>query len=354
MKAASVVGARPQFIKAALMSRELRKLHKEVLIHTGQHYDYEMSRVFFDELEIPEPDYNLDVGSGSHGLQTGLMLERIEKVLLNEKPDCVIVYGDTNSTLAGSLAGSKVQIPVIHVEAGLRSFNRKMAEEINRVITDHISTMLFCPTETAVKNLKNEGINDGVYKVGDVMYDAFLSNFPMAKKKSGILSTLNLRSKDYLLATIHRAENTDNIRNLRSIVEALAALNRKVVFPAHPRTRKQMQLFGLQKYLSGSNPLIIEPVSYFDMLILEENAKIIITDSGGMQKEAYWLGVPCMTLRSETEWVETVEDGWNVLVGADKDKIIHELENFSPKSERRETFGNGKAVERIMDIVNAR
>ena len=364
MKVASVVGARPQFIKSALMSEELRKSHSEVLIHTGQHYDYEMSKVFFDELEIVEPDYNLDVGSGSHGLQTGLMLERIEKVLLDEKPDCVIVYGDTNSTLAGALAGSKLQIPVVHIEAGLRSFNRKMAEEINRVVTDHISSLLFCPTETAVKNLKNEGISDGVYEVGDVMYDVFLSCIKTARKKSKVLSTLNLKSgtpnsqhyfdttpKDYVLVTIHRAENTDDIGNLSNIVSALANLNRKVVFPVHPRTRKQIQAFDMQKYLSNSNVLLTEPMSYFDMLVLEERAQVIITDSGGVQKEAYWSGVPCITLRGETEWVETVDAGWNVLVAADKDKIVEKVEEFKPASERRELFGGGKAVKRIVEVM---
>ena len=317
LKVVSVVGARPQFIKAAAVSRVLRATPgvREVLVHTGQHYDDNMSRVFFEELEIPEPDYHLGVGSGTHGAQTGRMLEAIEQVLLEEKPDWVLVYGDTNSTLAGALAAVKLHIPVAHVEAGLRSFNRRMPEEINRVLTDHASDLLFAPTEAAVANLRREGIpEERIHCVGDVMYDAALYYGMKAERESRILERLSLTRKGYILATVHRAENTDDHARLRAILQALseAAQEVGVVFPVHPRTRKAMERYGLTDLV---RPLIvIDPVGYLDMVMLEKNARLIVTDSGGVQKEAFFYRVPCVTLREETEWEELVELGWNRLV----------------------------------------
>jgi len=359
MKVVSIVGARPQFIKAAPVSRELRKEHMEVLVHTGQHYDYFMSAVFFDELGIPEPNYNLGVGSASHGRQTGEMLIRIEEVLLKERPDWVLVYGDTNSTLAGALAAAKpsfgkvstsstrrlrTSIPVAHIEAGLRSFNREMPEEINRVLTDHVSDLLFCPTETAVQNLAREGITEGVHNVGDVMYDAVLHNIGIAEQRSHILERLGIEPKAYLLATVHRPQNTDNSENLRSILSAFNALDEVIVFPAHPRTSEAIERLG---YRLRPHVKLIEPTSYLDMLVLERNARLILTDSGGVQKEAYFFAVPCVTLREETEWTETVEVGWNVLVGADEERIVEAVRGFWPQGDRPNLFGNGTASQRI-------
>lgn len=354
MKIATIVGARPQFIKMASVSRELEKKGlDEVIIHTGQHYDYEMNKIFFDQLGIREPDYNLGVGSGSHGYQTGEMLKRIEGVLMKEKPDLVLVYGDTNSTLAGALAAVKLHIKVAHVEAGLRSFDKRMPEEVNRVLTDHISDYLFAPTETAVKNLHNEGIKEGVYLTGDVMYDALLYNIKVAERESKILDELGLRPKKYILATVHRAENTDNKKNLENIVNAFIESGELIVFPAHPRTRRYLKLYNLiEKIKNSNNLLLVDPVGYFDMLVLEENAKKILTDSGGVQKEAYFLKVPCITLRERTEWVETVKDGWNILVGADKEKILWAIAEFEPSGETYTyKFGDGKASKRIAEIL---
>jgi len=349
MKIASVVGARPNFIKLAPASKELRKEFDEVIIHTGQHYDYEMDRVFFDELGIPEPDYHLGVGSGSHGYQTGEMLKRIEGVLMKEKPDLVLVFGDTNTTLAGALAAVKLHIKVGHVEAGLRSFDKRMPEEINRVLTDHCSDILFCPTETAVKNLKNEGIAEGVYLTGDVMVDALQENIKIAEKKSKILDELDLKPEEYYLATVHRAENTDDFSRLRSIVDAFCEIE-NIVFPCHPRTEKMLKKFNLWDRLQKSVK-VIKPVGYLDMLVLEKNARKILTDSGGVQKEAYIFKVPCITLRETTEWVETVEDGWNVMVGADRGKIVGMTSDFEPKGKQRDVFGDGKAGEVIAKII---
>lgn len=352
MKIVSVVGARPQFIKCAPVSRALRKHHEEILVHTGQHYDPEMSDVFFEELDIPKPDYNLGIGSGTQGEQTGKMVIEIEKVLLKEKPDIVLVYGDTNSTLAGALAASKLHIKVAHVEAGLRSFDRAMPEEINRVITDHISNILFCPTDTAVMNLKNEGITEGVYNVGDVMVDALKYNQKIAEEKSTILQDLNLNPEEFLLATVHRASNTDNKKNLSAIVEAFSDVKETIVFPIHPRTRKCLKEYNLwEKVLK--NTKVIPPVGYLDMLKLESNARKILTDSGGVQKEAYMLGVPCITLRDNTEWVETVEEGWNILTGADYKKIKHAIENFEGTDIRNNVFGDGNASDKISQKMNS-
>jgi len=348
MKIASIVGARPQFIKAAPLSRELRKKYEEILIHTGQHYDREMSKIFFDELSIPEPNYNLEVGSGTHGYQTGEMLKKLEEVLIKEKPDIVLVYGDTNSTLAGALASAKLHIKLGHIESGLRSYDKNMPEEINRVLTDHISDLLFCPTKVSVENLKKEGIKKGVYLVGDVMYDSLIYNIKIAEKNSEILKKLELNKKDYLLLTIHRAENTDNIENLVKILNSLSKIDEKIIFPVHPRTRNVIEKYKIK---IGGNIVLIEPLSYLDFIKLEKYAKKILTDSGGMQKEAYILKVQCITLRDRTEWIETIEDGWNILVSRDENKIIDAVKNFNPKEKQRNVYGDGKASEEIVEIL---
>jgi len=350
MKVVTVVGARPQFIKAAPVSRVLRRVAHEVLIHTGQHYDRGMSAIFFEELDIPFPDVNLGVGSGPHGWQTGQMLIRIEEVLLAERPDRVLVYGDTNSTLAGALAAVKLHIPVAHVEAGLRSFNRQMPEEYNRVLTDHAADLLFCPTQTAVENLAREGIKTGVHLVGDVMYDALLYNTALAQKRSNVLARLALTPGRYALATVHRPRNTDNPDRLQAILEALDEIGREfpVVLPAHPRTRKAMAGLGLRL---GPGLRVVDPVGYLDMLVLERHACLILTDSGGVQKEAYFFGVPCLTLREETEWIETVEAGWNRLVGADRAAIVRAAREFRPQGTPPSFFGDGHASERIVEIL---
>lgn len=357
MKVASIVGARPQFIKAAPVSRQLRQEHQEVLIHTGQHYDENMSAVFFDELGIPQPEYELGVGSGPHGSQTGRMLESIEKVLIAEAPEWVLVYGDTNSTLAGALAGAKLNIRTAHVEAGLRSFNRSMPEEINRVVADHVSDLLLCPSETAVDNLAAEGLTRGVYLVGDVMADALHFAIDRAARHSTILERLGLDEGCYLLATVHRAENTDNENHLRAILTAFARVQEPLIFPIHPRTRKMLLKFGLDALLTpNSNVRLLEPVGYLDMALLEKGARLILTDSGGIQKEAYWLGVPCITLRDETEWVETVQAGWNVLVGADTDRIEQATRSFSPpasRTARTVLYGDGQTSGRIVGLLTA-
>ena len=350
MKIASIVGARPNFIKCAPLSKELKKEFNEIIIHTGQHYDYEMNKVFFDELKIPEPDYHLGIGSGNHGEQTGEMLKRTEEVLIKETPDLVLVYGDTNTTLAGALAASKLHIKVGHIEAGLRSFDRRMPEETNRVLTDHCSDLLFCPTKTAVENLKREGISKGVHLTGDVMVDALKENIEIAEKKSNVLDELSLKPKEFYLATVHRAENTDDFNRLKNIVDAFCAIE-NLVFPCHPRTEKFLKQFGLRDKLTNKIK-VIKPVGYLDMLMLEKNANKILTDSGGVQKEAYIFKVPCITLRENTEWVETVEDGWNLLAGANEDKIVKMANDFEPKGEQRNVFGDGKASERIAEIIN--
>lgn len=351
MKIASIVGARPQFIKCAPLSRELRKEHEEILIHTGQHYDQGMSDIFFEELNIPKPNYNLGIGSGNHGEQIGKMLIELEKVLLKEKPEMVLVYGDTNSTLAGALASSKLQIKVAHVEAGLRSFDRRMPEEINRVLTDHISNLLFCPTQTAVDNLVREGIREGVHLVGDVMMDALEYNKKIAEKKSRIIEKLGLKKGKYLVATVHRPSNTDSKENLINIIEALMESGKIVVFPVHPRTEKYLREYGIYDKIS-ENIKLISPIGYLDMLKLMDGAEKILTDSGGIQKEAYMLKVPCITLRENTEWMETLEGGWNVLVGADKIKIVKAIKEFNPEDYERNLFVRTCASRRICDILD--
>jgi UDP-N-acetylglucosamine 2-epimerase len=365
MKIVTIVGARPQFIKAAPVSKAIRDHNEkekgsritEVLVHTGQHYDHGMSQIFFDELDISEPDLNLGVGSGSHGWQTGQMLVRIEEVLLEEKPDFVVVYGDTNSTLAGALAAVKLNLPVAHVEAGLRSFNREMPEEHNRVVADHCADLLFCPTQTAVDNLAREGVTNGVHLVGDTMYDAVLQCAAIAQKRSTILEDLNLEPKTYLLTTIHRPYNTDIPNNLRDIFQAFAEIGEAIVFPVHPRTSKKIAALEskFSQELVPGNVKVIEPIGYLDMLVLEENARLILTDSGGMQKEAYFFGVPCITLRPETEWLETVESGWNVVAGADISAIVEGYQQAinSPPTKRPNFYGDGKAAQHILEhLVN--
>ena len=349
MKIASIVGARPNFVKLAPVSREIRKNLDEVIIHTGQHYDYEMDRIFFQELGIPDPDYHLGIGSGTHGRQTGDMLKGIEEILLKESPDIALVFGDTNTTLAGALAASKLHIPVAHVEAGLRSFNKKMPEEVNRVLVDHCSDFLFCPTKTAVENLRKEGIVDGVSLTGDVMLDILQECITIAEKSSKILEELELQPKEYYLATVHRAENTDDPERLKNIVDAMCSIE-DVVFPCHPRTKKHLEDLHLWEDLQKSIQ-VINPVGYLDMLLLEKNARKILTDSGGVQKEAYMLKVACITMRDETEWVETVEDGWNLLVGADKNSIVEAACEFEPVKGQRDVFGSGDASQRIIQKI---
>ena len=374
MKIVTIIGARPQFIKAAPVSLAIAEHNcftphtshlTEIIIHTGQHFDTDMSDVFFKELNIPRPDYNLGINSASHGAMTGRMLEKIEEILIKEKPGWVLVYGDTNSTLAGALAAVKLHIPVAHVEAGLRSFNREMPEEHNRVLTDHCADILFCPTETAVNNLRNEGFTNIVTNpsplipnpyslplvtnVGDTMYDAVLQFSEIARRQSTILEDLGIKSKEYLLATVHRPYNTDIPENLQNILSAFLEIDEPIIFPVHPRTRQC--LINLNSKPKTQNLNIIPPVGYLDMLILEQSARAILTDSGGMQKEAYFFGVPCVTMRTETEWVETVEAGWNIVVGADRGKIVEAVRSFKTDNHRPELYGDGRAAEKIVDVL---
>lgn len=348
MKIITIIGARPQFIKAASFSRACKGKLEEIIIHTGQHYDKNMSDIFFDELEIPKPKYNLEVGSGNHGKQTGTMMVEIEKIVEQENPDAILVYGDTNSTLAGALVGSKLLIPVYHIEAGLRSYNKNMPEEQNRILTDHISELLLCPTETAVKNLRKEGIVKNVYNTGDIMYDAVLHNCILAESKSKILEELKLKPKEYILSTIHRAENTNSRERLMEIIYGLNASEENIILPLHPRTVEYLKKYNLEL---NKNIQIIEPIGYLDMLLLEKNAKKIVTDSGGVQKEAYFLNIPCITMRDETEWIETVEYGWNTLVGADRNKIKNAIKKIEIPKDKPECFGNGQTSEEILNII---
>ncbi|PDV99976.1 non-hydrolyzing UDP-N-acetylglucosamine 2-epimerase [Candidatus Chloroploca asiatica] len=351
MRVLTIVGARPQFIKSAPVTRALRNGgYEEFLVHTGQHYDYGMSQVFFEQLHLPRPSINLDIGSGSHGYQTGQMLIEIEKVILAQRPDCVLVYGDTNSTLAGALAAAKLHVPVAHVEAGLRSFNRQMPEEHNRVLTDHLSDILFCPTKTAVDNLLQEAIAKNVHQVGDTMYDAVMQFSDTARAKSDILSTLKIKPQDYILATIHRPYNTDDPSVLSSIWQALCAIDQTVIFPVHPRTRRKLEMMDLHVHLAGASLRIIEPVGYLDMLVLEQNARMVLTDSGGVQKEAFFFAVPCITLRPETEWVETVESGWNILTRPDA--ILQAVSDHAwPITPPPPIFGDGNSAAKIVNIL---
>jgi UDP-N-acetylglucosamine 2-epimerase len=357
MKIVTVVGARPQFIKAAVVSQAFREIAphqiQEVLVHTGQHYDMELSEVFFHQLGIPLPAVNLGIGSATAAAQTGRMLESLERVMIDECPDWVLVYGDTNSTLAAALAACQLHIPVIHVEAGLRSFNRRMPEEMNRVLTDHVATLLFCPTETACRNLRQEGIVDGVYQIGDVMYDCILRFAPIAEKASDVLERFQLRSGNYFLATIHRAENTAEPSRLQALLDALRQINDRlapVVWPVHPRTRSAMVTHQLN---CSDSIRTTPPLPYFDLQRLMAHARCVLTDSGGMQKEAYFHQVPCLTLRDETEWVETIECGCNQIVGTDTERIIEQAAKarFCMKNVARKLYGDGKAAEEIVNTI---
>jgi len=350
VKIASVVGARPQFIKAAPVSREIRQHHEEILVHTGQHYDENMSDVFFEVLDMPRPDYNLGVGSATHTRQTAEMMRGLEDVFEKEKPDLVLVYGDTNSTLAGALVASKMGQPLGHVEAGLRSFNRSMPEEINRVVADHLSALLFCPTQTAVDNLTNEGVIHGVHLVGDVMYDVALQSAQAARSRD-ITERFGVKKGEYILVTLHRPASVDNRETLEGIVDALVRSGRSVVFPIHPRTRKNLEAFGLWETLRAKVKAI-EPVDYLDFIALLMGASKVVTDSGGVQKEAYFFGVPCVTLRDETEWIETVEDGWNALVGTETADILDAIEKFNPSGTKSKSFGDGHAAEKIAAVLD--
>jgi UDP-GlcNAc3NAcA epimerase len=362
LKIITVLGARPQFIKAALVSRELRKEHQEIIIHTGQHYNRELSDIFFDEMNIPQPDYNLGIGSDTHARQTGQMMIELEALFLEEKPDIVLVYGDTNSTLAAALAAVKLHIPVAHVEAGPRMHDKNIPEEINRVVTDHISSMLFAPTPLCLDNLHREGLTKGVYLTGDVMLDCFLHFSKEAEKRIRILDELDIKQGSYLLTTVHRASNTDTKTNLQEICKAFIELAKDIelVFPVHPRTEKYLKQYDLYQTLADTpNIHLIKPVGYLEMLILTKNAKKILTDSGGLQKEAYFAKVPCITLDTVSAWPETVEDGWNMVVGEEinhqqitSENIIHAARTFEPNKEQLNIFGDGKAAEKICDLLS--
>jgi UDP-GlcNAc3NAcA epimerase len=349
VKILSVVGARPEFVQAASVSRALRERHQEILVHTGQHYDYAMSQAFFDDLDLPAPDYNLEVGSGSHASQTGQMLVRLEEVMQRERPNLVIVRGDTNSTLSGALAASKLGFPIVHIEAGERSFDRAMPEEINRLVADRLSDIHLCVSQTAIAQLAAEGIHKSVHWTGDVMLDATLSNITIAMKRSTVLERFDLRPGQYVLATVHRAVNTDDPQNLQQILTAFSASGETVVFPVHPRTCAALEQLPVK---CGPNVKLVNPVGYLDMLVLEKHARMIATDSGGVQREAYFLGVPCLTLRTETEWNETVVVGWNVLVGAESARILAAWTTFTPSADRPPIFGDGHAGKRIAAVID--
>ena len=345
MKIVSIIGARPQFIKAAVLTKIIEKEIgvNEVLVHTGQHYDENMSKIFFDELEIPRPHYNLEVGSGSHAYQTGMMLQKIEKVLLSEKPDWIIVYGDTNSTIAGALAASKLHIKIAHVEAGLRSFNKLMPEEINRITTDRISDLLFAPSLNALHLLKNEGLERNAVFTGDVMFDSILFYQKLAGKKHKLSDVTD--EENFYLATVHRQENTDDKTRLQSIFDAFSELDLPVVLPLHPRT-----LSKLSEITFNDNVKIIEPVSYLEMILLLKNSKKVLTDSGGLQKEAYFLKKPCITLRNETEWIETIEGNWNFITGTNKELILEKVK-VNQFAQQKNYYGDGKAGEKILNTI---
>lgn len=359
MKIITIIGARPQFIKAAMVSHAIQAHNKshtnqieELLIHTGQHYDKAMSQIFFQQMNIPAPTWQLSCGNNSHGAMTGQMLAETEAILLQSKPDYVLVYGDTNSTLAGALAASKLNIPVIHVEAGLRSFNKAMPEEINRILTDHLASLLCCPTLGAVQHLKNEGISKGVHHVGDVMYDAALTFGKVAEQTSTILTDLGLKKKQFRLCTIHRAENTDKKERLTGIFEAMkeiASESCPVILPLHPRTKERLKQYDLVN--DNTNLKIIPPISFLDMIMLEKQADIIFTDSGGVQKEAYFHQTPCITLRDETEWVETISAGWNQLAGYKKEDILNCIESIRSDRQEITEYGNGNAAEKIVSLL---
>lgn len=373
-KILTIIGARPQIIKAAALSRAIKNnyshLITEIIVHTGQHYDENMSNVFFEELNIPRPNYNLNIGSGSHGVQTAKMIEGIENILLNEKPNFLVIYGDTNSTLAGAIAASKIHIPIVHIEAGLRSYNKSMPEEINRIIADHVATFLFSPTLTGLKNLEREGFQlntnppftfdkQGVFNVGDVMYDNSLYFAEIAAEKSNIVENYALLENEYILTTIHRNNNTDDAIRLTAIFEFLLEVseNSKIVLPLHPRTLKQAEKLLEPALWEAINNklLILPPVSYLEMIQLEKNARMVITDSGGVQKEAYFFARPCIIIRSETEWVEIVENGAGILCEAQKEALLNAYHHFDLKNKVvfENIYGDGKAANKILNILLA-
>lgn len=346
MRIVTITGARPQFVKAAVVSRALKEADvDEVMVHTGQHYDDEMSAVFFEELGIPEPSVNLDVGSGSHAVQTGEIMVRLEEFLMaGPAPDYVLTYGDTNSTIAGALVASKLQMPLAHVEAGLRSFNRSMPEEINRIVTDRLSSLLFCPTQTAIDHLRDEGITEGVYLSGDVMLDATQLFAQVAERRRPLADVTDLAEGSYYVATVHRAENTDDAARLKGIFEGLGRIDAPVTLPLHPRTRNRLDGIDIPR-----NVHITAPVGYLSMLSLVSHSRGVLTDSGGLQKEAIWLGIPCVTLRNETEWVETTERGWNTIAGADPDRIQAAV--ATPPTPPPPEFSQPGAAKRIVAIL---
>lgn len=350
MKILNVVGARPQFVKMALIAEEARSFKNLdfVTVHTGQHYDKNMSGDFFSKLNIPKPKYNLGIGSATHTEQISSMISGLGDIIAKERPDMVFVYGDTNSTLAGALAAKKSGVKLAHVEAGLRSFNRSMPEEINRIITDHISDILFCPTDAAIKNLHREGIFKGVFRVDDVMFDMLERYSRIAKNDSKILSKLGLKRGGFYLATIHRSYNTDDPRRLKEIISALGSIDKKVIFPVHPRTKRAIAINDIRL---GKNISAIPPVSYIDMINLEMNASAILTDSGGVQKEAFFLKVPCVTLREETEWVETVKSGWNILAGVDGRKIRRALSRLTGRRKPPAAYKSGSSAKNMLKIT---
>ncbi len=347
-KIVTVIGARPQFVKAAPVSRALRVAHTEVLVHTGQHYDALMSDVFFSELGIPAPDVTLNVGSAPHGAQTGRMLEGVEAVLLRERPDALLVYGDTNSTLAGALAAAKLAIPIVHVEAGLRSFVREMPEEINRVLTDRLSALCCCPSLTAFNHLAAEGITRNVVVVGDVMLDALTESVARVRTETHRFETLGVPAAGYVLATVHRAANTDDSARLAAILSAFGAMAQPVLWPMHPRTRHVLHANGLRL---PANVRVVEPLGYLDLVCALQHARVVVTDSGGLQKEAYWLGVPCVTLRDETEWTETVSSGWNTLADVRVEQIVQAVVQARLGAPVRDAYGVVGAAHRVVRAI---
>jgi len=348
LRVVTIVGARPQFVKASVLSKQLKITGiQEYLIHTGQHFDSNMSEVFFQELGVPRPVRHLDVHSDSNTAQTARVMIALEQPLKEIAPDAVIIYGDTNATLAGALVSAQLQIPVFHVEAGLRSYDRRMPEEMNRVLADSIASLLFCPTETAVGNLAREGMTKGVFNVGDIMYDAILQYSELARERSTILELLKIHDKQYVLATVHRNFNTDNVERLDAILHALAQSQETIVLPLHPRTRKMIGVFGIEHYLEAPNIVATEPLGYLDMIRLQAGAKVIVTDSGGIQKEAYFNGVPSVILRENTEWVELIEMGWGALVPIEADAIIAAIDNASEGTANQYPYGSGNTGKQI-------
>lgn len=351
MKVMTVVGARPQFIKSFPVTRALQADHDEVLVHTGQHYDEELSEVFFRELDLEAPDYNLGVGSNTHGIQTGEMMQRLDPIVANESPDALLLYGDTNSTVAGALVGANRDVTVTHVEAGLRSGERSMPEEINRLVTDSVADVLCAPSETARHNLEREGLGDRTYQTGDVMYDAIKWAHRIAHQESTVLEDIGVDGEDFVLATVHRPRNTDEPDRLQAIVDALSQVSRPVVFPVHPRTEVALRDQGLWDTVA-EEVLLVDPVGYLDFVRLLEGADRVVTDSGGVQKEAFFLETPCVTLREETEWVETVSAGWNQLVGADGDAILDALSAPTDAPAHPQPYGDGDAAGRIVEVIS--